>query len=613
MKRLTGILLSSALALSLTACSGSSPSETSAPAAETTTAAQTEAAETEAETKAAGIPDGTYEGEGTGKGGTIKVELTIKDSEITDIKVLEHQETPGYADAMDKLRETMIATNQIDVDMVSGATLSSTGFLQAVNNAFEKTGAASDLLVAKAAAASEEKADHYDADVIVVGAGGAGLSAAITAAEDGAKVIVVEKMNNTGGNTLISGGEMAAPGNWLQEGEGIEDSADQFYEDILAGGDNENDPELVRVLADNAMDAAIWLRDDVKVQFEDYMLFFGGHSVKRSLVPLNASGVELIEKLQAKAESLGVEIHTNTAAVELVQTEGKVTAVKARSDGQDITYNASKGVILATGGFGSNLEMRIANNPDMDEKILSTNSVGSTGDGIVMAEALGAQTVDMQYIQTYPTCDPETGTLLYVGDVRLEGRAILVNLEGKRFVEELERRDVISMAVKAQTGGVSYMFWDEASMQASGVNASHKKEYDNLIERGILVKADTVEEAAAHFGIDAKELQATIDRYNQYCADGKDLEFNKRGELTAFGEGPYYIMKTTPAIHHTMGGLKINTKAQVLTTENEVIPGLYAAGEVTGDIHGTNRLGSDAIADITVFGRIAGHNAAAEE
>ena len=600
MKRLTGILLSSALVLSLTACSGSAPDETSATAAETTTAAQTEA--TAAETEVAGIPDGTYEGEGTGKGGTIKVELTIKDSEITDIKVLEHQETPGYADAMDKLRETMIATNQIDVDMVSGATLSSTGFLQAVNNAFEKTGAASDLLVAKAAAAAEEKADHYDADVIVVGAGGAGLSAAITAAEDGAKVIVVEKMNNTGGNTLISGGEMAAPGNWLQEGEGIDDS-----------GDNENDPELVRVLADNAMDAAIWLRDDVKVQFEDYMLFFGGHSVKRSLVPLNASGVELIEKLQAKAESLGVEIHTNTAAVELVQTEGKVTAVKAQCDGQDITYNASKGVILATGGFGSNLEMRIANNPDMDEKILSTNSVGSTGDGIVMAEALGAQTVDMQYIQTYPTCDPETGTLLYVGDVRLEGRAILVNLEGKRFVEELERRDVISMAVKAQTGGVSYMFWDEASMQASGVNASHKKEYDNLIERGILVKADTVEEAAAHFGIDAKELQATIDRYNQYCADGKDLEFNKRGELTAFGDGPYYIMKTTPAIHHTMGGLKINTKAQVLTTENEVIPGLYAAGEVTGDIHGTNRLGSDAIADITVFGRIAGHNAAAGE
>ncbi len=616
MKKLTAILLSSALVASLTACSGSSGNETSAPAtttaaptttvAETTTAAETKAPQT-------GIADGTYEGEGTGKGGTIKVELTIKNSEIADIVVVEHQETPGYADAMDSLRQTMIDTNQIDVDMVSGATLSSTGFLQAVANAFEKTGASSELLIAKEAPASDEKADRYDADVIVVGAGGAGLTAAITAAENGAKVIVLEKMNNTGGNTLISGGEMAAPGNWLQEGEGIEDSAEQFYQDILTGGDNENDPELVRVLADNAMDAAIWLRDDVKVQFEDYMLFFGGHSVKRSLVPLNASGVELIEKLQAKAESLGVEIHTNTPAVELIQENGKVTGVKAESDGKEITYNASKSVVLATGGFGSNLEMRIANNPQMDEKILSTNSVGSTGDGITMAEALGAQTVDMQYIQTYPTCDPETGTLLYVGDVRLEGRAILVNLEGKRFVEELERRDVISLAVTQQTGGVSYMFWDEASMQASGVNASYKKEYDNLIERGILVKADTVEEAAAHFGIDAAELQDTIDRYNQYCADGKDLEFNKRGELTAFTDGPYYIMKTTPAIHHTMGGLKINTNAQVLDTNNEVIPGLYAAGEVTGDIHGTNRLGSDAIADITVFGRIAGENAAKNE
>ena len=157
------------------------------------------------------------------------------------------------------------------------------------------------------------------------------------------------------------------------------------------------------------------------------------------------------------------------------------------------------------------------------------------------------------------------------------------------------------------------MFWDEASMEASGVNVSHKKEYDNLLERGILVKADTVEEAAAHFGINAEELQATIDRYNQYCKDGKDLEFNKRGDLVAFTDGPYYIMKTTPAIHHTMGGLKINTNAQVLDTDNQVINGLYAAGEVTGDIHGTNRLGSDAIADITVFGRIAGKNAAAAE
>ncbi len=585
MKKFLSILLSAVMAVSMVACS-SSTSET-------------------------GIKDGTYAGEGSGKGGKIAVELTMKDGQIADIVIGENNETPGFADAMTQLRQTMIDTNQIEIDIVSGATLSSKGFIEAVKDAYSKTGAElTDLVAKEVSNNSSEMADSYDADVVIVGAGGAGLSAAITAAENGAKVIVLEKMNNVGGNTLISGGEMAVPGNWLQKKEGIEDSVETFYNDILKGGDNENDPELVRVIAENALNAAEWLKDDVNVTFEDYMLFFGGHSVKRSLVPLNASGVELIEKLTVKAESLGVEIYTNTQAKKLVVENDKVVAVKAENNGKEIDFNAKNGVILASGGFGSNLEMRIANNPEMDEKILSTNSVGSTGDGITMAEEIGAQTVDMQYIQTYPTCDPETGTLLYVGDVRLEGRAILVNLEGKRFVEELERRDVISLATTEQTGGVSYMYFDEASMQAAGVAESHKTEYENLIERGILVKANSVKEAAEHFGIDAEELQKTIDRYNSYCETGKDLEFNKRGELIAFEEGPCYIMKSAPAIHHTMGGLKINKEAQVLDKDNNVINGLYAAGEVTGDIHGTNRLGSDAIADIVIFGRIAGENAA---
>lgn len=609
MRKYYHVLTAGLLAAALTACSKPAAVETTTETA-AETAAETTAAETTAEVKE-GIADGTYTGEGTGKGGKIAVEVTFKDSKIEAIKVLENEETPGFADAMDTLTESMITANQIEVDGVSGATLTSDGFKAAVRDALAKSGGTEEMLTATGAAAEKEtREDSYSADVVIVGAGGAGLSAAVTAAEAGAKVIVLEKMMMPGGNTLISGGEMAAPGNWLQKEQGIEDSVEQFYNDILKGGDNENDPELVKVLAENALPAAEWLKDDIGMTFEEYMLFFGGHSVERSLVPLNATGVEMIEKLTEKAESLGVEIHTSTPAKELIQTDGKVTAVKAEYDGKEVIYNANNGVILATGGFGSNLEMRIANNPDMDEKILSTNTVGSTGDGIIMAEALGAQTVDMQYIQTYPTCDPETGTLLYVGDVRLEGRSILVNLEGKRFVEELERRDVISMAVTEQTGGVSYMFWDESAMEASKVNVKHEKEYNNLLERGMLVKADTVEEAAAHFGINAEELQKTIDKYNEYCANGKDEEFNKRGELVPFTDAPYYILKTTPAIHHTMGGLKINTDAQVMNTENEVIPGLYAAGEVTGDIHGTNRLGSDAIADIVVFGRIAGKNAA---
>lgn len=593
MKKIISILLVLMLILGMTGC-GQTPAPTPAP-------------EQQKEVKL----DGTYEGTGTGRGGNIVVELTIADNKISDINVKEHHESEGISEAMNIMTEAMIATNSIGVDAVSGATITSAGFRTAVKDAFSKTGAEESALVSTGTVEKEKRDSEYNADVIVIGGGGAGLTAAIAAADNGASVIVLEKMPIQGGNTLISGGEYAAPGNWLQEKEKLEDSKELFYNDILKGGDNENDPALVKVLAENALDGALWLKDYVGMEFEDYMLFFGGHSVERSLVPKNATGFEMINKLTLKLAEKNVPLHKNTAATELVQNkEGKVTGVIAKYNDQTITYNANKAVILATGGFGANLDMRVKYNEAMNEKVLSTNAVGSKGDGLVMAEKIGAQLTDMGYIQTYPTCDTQSGALLYVGDVRMEGRSILVNKEGRRFVEELERRDVISDAVTKQDGGVSYMFWDEAAMTDTGMNVKHEAEYNGLILRKQLVKADTLQEAAEFFGIDAAELKKTVENYNQYAKDGKDLEFNKRGKLVPFGEGPYYIMVSKPAVHHTMGGVKINTEAQVIDTEGNVIPGLYAAGEVTGDIHGTNRLGSDAIADITVFGRIAGQNAA---
>lgn len=593
MKKIISILLVLMLILGMTGC-GQTPAPTPAP-------------EQQKEVKL----DGTYEGTGTGRGGNIVLELTIADNKISDINVKEHHESEGISEAMNIMTEAMIATNSIGVDAVSGATITSAGFRTAVKDAFSKTGAEESALVSTGTVEKEKRDSEYNADVIVIGGGGAGLTAAIAAADNGASVIVLEKMPIQGGNTLISGGEYAAPGNWLQEKEKLEDSKELFYNDILKGGDNENDPALVKVLAENALDGALWLKDYVGMEFEDYMLFFGGHSVERSLVPKNATGFEMINKLTLKLAEKNVPLHKNTAATELVQNkEGKVTGVIAKYNDQTITYNANKAVILATGGFGANLDMRVKYNEAMNEKVLSTNAVGSKGDGLVMAEKIGAQLTDMGYIQTYPTCDTQSGALLYVGDVRMEGRSILVNKEGRRFVEELERRDVISDAVTKQDGGVSYMFWDEAAMTDTGMNVKHEAEYNGLILRKQLVKADTLQEAAEFFGIDAAELKKTVENYNQYAKDGKDLEFNKRGKLVPFGEGPYYIMVSKPAVHHTMGGVKINTEAQVIDTEGNVIPGLYAAGEVTGDIHGTNRLGSDAIADITVFGRIAGQNAA---
>lgn len=556
--------------------------------------------------------EGTYVGEAKGYRGEIKVEVKTSKNKIEEVKVVKNTDTPIISDAAaKKVPKQIVKYQSLRVDGVSGATGTSRALTSAVRNALKNSGADLKELNKKPVIESKKLVkETQKKDVVVIGAGGAGLIAAIEAKNNGAQnVIVLEKMAFAGGNTLISGGEYAAPNNWVQVKKGLKDSNDTFYNDILKGGDNEGNPKLVRVLADNALNGAEWLKDYINMTFEDRQMFFGGHSVERSLVPLGATGVEMISKLLAKAEELNIPILYETPAVELIVDKGRVTGVKALSEDKEYTFLAKDGVILASGGFGSNLEMRVKYNKDVDENILSTNTVGITGDGITMAEKIGAQLEDMPFIQTYPTCDPISGALLYFGDVRLIGGSILINQEGKRFVEELERRDVISMAIKNQTGNAAYQFCDEAQVKLSGVAEHHADEMNYLFNNKLLVKADTIKEAADFFGIDAAELEKTVEKYNQYAKDGKDLEFNKRGKLTPFeAKGPFYIMKAVPAVHHTMGGVKIDENARVINTKGEIIKGLYGAGEVTGDIHGTNRLGSDAIADITVFGRIAGQN-----
>lgn len=556
--------------------------------------------------------EGTYVGEAKGYRGEIKVEVKTSKNKIEEVKVVKNTDTPIISDAAaKKVPEQIVKYQSLRVDGVSGATGTSRALTSAVRNALKNSGADFKELNKKPVIESKKIVkETQKKDVVVIGAGGAGLIAAIEAKNNGAQnVIVLEKMAFAGGNTLISGGEYAAPNNWVQVKKGLKDSNDTFYNDILKGGDNEGNPKLVRVLADNALNGAEWLKDYINMTFEDRQMFFGGHSVERSLVPLGATGVEMISKLLAKAEELNIPVLYETPAVELIVDKGRVTGVKALGEDKEYTFLAKDGVILASGGFGSNLEMRVKYNKDVDENILSTNTVGITGDGITMAEKIGAQLEDMPFIQTYPTCDPISGALLYFGDVRLIGGSILINQEGKRFVEELERRDVISMAIKNQTGNAAYQFCDEAQVKLSGVAEHHADEMNYLFNNKLLVKADTIKEAADFFGIDAAELEKTVEKYNQYAKDGKDLEFNKRGKLTPFeAKGPFYIMKAVPAVHHTMGGVKIDENARVINTKGEIIKGFYGAGEVTGDIHGTNRLGSDAIADITVFGRIAGQN-----
>ncbi len=568
---------------------------------------------TSADSEANAIKNGVYKGVGNGRGGDISIEVTIEDDIIRDIKVLSQNETGGLDTAIDTLSEEIIAKNTLDVDTVSGATVTSNGFIEAVTAALKTANATPDMLKkVEVGDKSTSKKDVSEThDIVVIGAGGAGLTAAIEAKLDGADVIVLEKMPIAGGNTLISGAEYAAPNNWIQEKEGIKDSIEQHIQDTLNGGDNINNPELVRVVAENALADAIWLRDEVGVVWEDELMQFGGHSVKRSLIPKGASGKEIITKQLKKAEEINIPILLDTKATALItDANGKVIGVEAEGKDANYTFNTNKAVIIASGGFGSNVEMRIKYNPAIDDSILSTNSPGSTGDGIVMAEDAGADLVGMEHIQTYPICDPLTGTLLYFDDARLYGHTAIVNKEGKRFVEELGRRDEVSMAIKAQSGSVCYELLDQKGFDESNLQENHGPEIEYLYNNDLLVKGDTLEESAAFFDIDAKELKTTVDKYNSYVKDGKDPEFNKRSLPSTIDTAPYYILKAAPAVHHTMGGIKINTNAQVINKDGKIVEGLFAAGEVTGGVHGKNRLGSNALADITVFGRIAGQNAA---
>ena len=558
------------------------------------------------DSKEAAVGETTGEGTAAGHNGDLKAVVTFDGDKIAKID-LTHEETEGLGDKVaDKLVEEIVANNSVSVDTVTGATVTSTAVIEAVKAAIEASGRD----VKNFETESEEKKGETvekDTDVVVIGGGGAGFAAAVSAKEAGADVILVEKLASVGGNTLISGGEYAAPANYIQKEEGIEDSKELFAKDVEEAGGN---PELIKVLADKATEDAYWLRDDIGVEWLDSLMFFGGHSVKRSLIPAAHTGNELIKNYLKKAEELGIEVLTETDVKEILSKDGKVCGIKAETKDGELVVNA-KSVVVASGGFGANADMCYEFDKEIDEHVLSTNSPGATGDGILMAEKLGADTVDMDKIQLYPVCDVETGKLLYCGDTRLVGGALLVNKEGKRFVEELGTRREISMAIKAQTDYVGYVLWDETSNEKTGTMKSNPEEAKSLFDRGLMVKADTLEELADHFGIDKDALLETVKTFNENSAKNEDPEFNLRMLGWQVKDAPFYMMKAAPAVHHTMGGLKINTDAQVLNKDGEWIDGLYAAGEVTGGIHGSNRLGSVAMADITVFGRIAGENAAA--
>lgn len=539
----------------------------------------------------------TIEGVGAGYKGEIKVNVTYEGNEIKGVEILKHEETAFTKKAMEQVTKEIVENQSVEVDNVAGATYTSEGIKEAVGAAVTQAGI---KLVSKAPA---KKADavltDISTDIVVVGGGGAGLTAAIAAKEKGANVILLEKMAMLGGNTNYATGGINAANTSLQKKLGIEDSEELFYNDTMKGGKNKNNPELLKKMTEESKHIIDWLiskgTDLTEVSFS------GGQSVKRIHRPTGgkAVGPVVVAALSDTADKLGIEIRTESEVTKLIKTGDKVTGVEVKHKGQTYIISA-KAIVMATGGFGANPAMIEEYNPAL-KGFGSTNSPAITGEGIKMAKAVGADLVDMPEIQTHPTV-VHNNTAMITESVRGEG-AILINRDGKRFINELETRDVVSKAELAQKGASAFLVFDQGTREnLSAING--------YVKQGFAVEASTLEELAGKVGIEPKIFVETITTYNGYIKAGEDKDFGKKGLPRELVKAPFYAIEVSPAIHHTMGGVRINTDTQVLTPEGKVIPGLYAAGEITGGVHGGNRIGGNAVTDITVFGKIAGENAA---
>ena len=448
-------------------------------------------------------------------------------------------------------------------------------------------------------------------DLVVVGSGLAGLSAAIEGASAGASVVVLEKRRIVGGNTRLAAGEFSAPADKLNLHQKLglpPDDPDIFKEDILRGGDRVQDPELVRVLAYGAAEALNWLLD-LGLELNPVLTKPGGHSSFRCH-SIKGGGKAIVETLLQRANGKGVKVMTEHKLADLVRERpfgGRVLGAKVETREGEILIGARKGVILAAGGFSADIPFRMKYNHSLGPEMRTTNHPEATGEAIRIAQSIGADVVHMDYIQLYPFSHPETGVLDRAALIPFRGPAfglIYVSREGRRFVNELERRDVCARRQLELGIKPTYSIASSDMLQRCGFSAD---ELERMVEKGRLVKAQSIEELAAKLGLPPQELSAAVRKHNEFVEEGRDEEFGKPigPEMMKMEKPPFFGLAQWPAVHHTMGGLRINKRAQVLDLWGEPIPGLLAAGEIAGGIHGANRLGGCALPDCVVFGRIA--------
>ncbi|SLL05442.1 succinate dehydrogenase subunit A [Mycobacteroides abscessus subsp. abscessus] len=441
----------------------------------------------------------------------------------------------------------------------------------------------------------EELKDSYD--IIIVGAGGAGMTAALEAQAKGLNPVIFEKMPVAGGNTTKASSGMNASETKFQKEQGIEDNNDLFYEETLKGGHGTNDKEMLRFFVDNSASAIEWL-DRIGIRLNN-LTITGGMNEKRTHRPEDGSAVGqyIVDGLLKNVQEKDIPLFVNAEVKGITEKDGTVNGVDVLFNQTDEKSITAKAVIVTTGGFGSNMDMIKEVRSDLGDYV-TTNQAGSTGDGIKMIEKLGGATVDLEQIQVHPTVQQEESYL--IGEaVRGEG-AIMVSAEGKRFTNELDTRDKVTAAINELPEKSAYLVFD------SGVKSRAKaiEQYEKL---GFVLEGETIEALAEKMNVSSEELKVTLDTWNKAVTNKDDQAFGRTtGIENDLASAPFYAIKIAPGIHYTMGGVKINTNTEVLNEDGQPITGLFAAGEVTGALHGENRIGGNSVSEIIIFGRQAG-------
>jgi len=541
------------------------------------------------------LKDGEWTGSGEGRSGSIIAKVVVKNHLVEQVTIVSQSESVFAQESINSIVTSAIGRQNlmsVEVDGISGATLTSTGVIDAINMALQ----------AAMGKQTETNRTYEDGtcDIVIVGAGGAGLSAAVAAAETNGslKIVVLEKQGIVGGNTNYSTGGINAAETDIQKELGIEDSKQLFYDDIMRGGKQENIPLLVRNFVEHAPITISWLTG-LGADLSDVGLM-GGSSVRRTHRPQGgtAIGPHLMKVLKTASSKDNIEIRTSNKVTGLLTEGNAVIGVKVQNADGSSYKLTSKAVIIATGGFGANLDMVTSLQPSLNG-FATLNHPGATGDAFNWVTAIGGATIQMANIQIHPTAEA-TNHILITEAVRGNG-AILVNLGGQRFCNEMDTRDIVSAAILKQETGEAFLVFDQAVRKSLASIETYANQH-------LLSEGATIEELANHVGIPAERLSDAVSRYNAQQKAGHDDDFGRSAtEMpVALETSPFYAVRVTPAIHHTMGGLSVNTETQVLRADGTPITGLYAAGEVTGGLHGANRLGGNGVADIVVNGRLAG-------